>query len=160
MFVPDSLCLLIGSHFCSLELCVFFFNFWYFEIGFYIAHIGPKQLFLRLLPPECWFQHECVSASPGASLSSVTSSVSSVTSCSSLGKHKFILFYLVSVSYHFYVIFRLGTLAWKLKSLYCYVHSTYALLLFLSELKNTSGLMFLILPRVILPSGHLTPPQG
>uniref|UniRef100_V9GX52 Interleukin 6 signal transducer n=1 Tax=Mus musculus TaxID=10090 RepID=V9GX52_MOUSE len=28
------------------------------------------------------------------------------------------------------------------------------------KLKNTSGLMFLILPRVILPSGHLTPPQG
>uniref|UniRef100_V9GX73 Interleukin 6 signal transducer n=1 Tax=Mus musculus TaxID=10090 RepID=V9GX73_MOUSE len=39
-----------------------------------------------------------------------------------------------------------------------------ALLFFLTtesiELKNTSGLMFLILPRVILPSGHLTPPQG
>uniref|UniRef100_A0A8C5Z8N3 Interleukin 6 cytokine family signal transducer n=1 Tax=Marmota marmota marmota TaxID=9994 RepID=A0A8C5Z8N3_MARMA len=39
-----------------------------------------------------------------------------------------------------------------------------ALLIFLTtesiELKNTSGLMFQILQRVILPSGHLIPLQG
>uniref|UniRef100_A0A8I6A213 Interleukin 6 cytokine family signal transducer n=1 Tax=Rattus norvegicus TaxID=10116 RepID=A0A8I6A213_RAT len=39
-----------------------------------------------------------------------------------------------------------------------------ALLIFLTtesiELKNTSGRMSQILQRVILPSGHLTPPQG
>uniref|UniRef100_A0A8C8VYX1 Interleukin-6 n=1 Tax=Peromyscus maniculatus bairdii TaxID=230844 RepID=A0A8C8VYX1_PERMB len=41
---------------------------------------------------------------------------------------------------------------------------TQALLIFLTtesiELKNTSGLMFQILQRVISRSGHLIPPQG